>query len=100
MPPLMLTDDEAVAVLLGLVGTRRAALQQDTAVAVESATAKLRRARSTAAATLSSVTPATADKCPSAGSLAEVTRSPSCRQVRNRPGKAAAAAAPNPSCIR
>jgi predicted DNA-binding transcriptional regulator YafY len=43
MPPLMLTDDEAVAVLLGLVGTRRAALKPDTAVAVESATAKLRR---------------------------------------------------------
>ena len=43
MPPLMLTDDEAVAVLLGLVGTRRAALQPDTAVAVESATAKVQR---------------------------------------------------------
>ncbi len=43
MPPLMFTDDEAVAVLLGLVGTRRAALQPDTAVAVESATAKMRR---------------------------------------------------------
>ena len=43
MPPLMFTDDEAVAVLLGLVGTRRAALQPDTAVAVESATAKVRR---------------------------------------------------------
>ena len=43
MPPLMLTDDEAVAVLLGLVGTRRATLQPDTAVAVESATAKVRR---------------------------------------------------------
>src|SRR3984885_16204842 len=43
MPPLMLTDEEAVAVLLGLVGTRRAALRPDTAVAVESATAKLRR---------------------------------------------------------
>src|ERR1700726_1548366 len=39
MPPLMLTDDEAVAVLLGLIGTRRAALQPDTALAVESATA-------------------------------------------------------------
>src|SRR6476659_7048769 len=37
MPPLMLTDDEAVAVLLGLVGTRRATLPPDTAVAVESA---------------------------------------------------------------
>ena len=43
MPPLMLTDDEAVAVLLGLVGTRRAALQPDTALAVESAAAKVRR---------------------------------------------------------
>ena len=29
MPPLMLTDDEAVAVLLGLVGTRRATLRPD-----------------------------------------------------------------------
>jgi predicted DNA-binding transcriptional regulator YafY len=43
MPPLMLTDDEALAVLLGLVGTRRATLRPDTAVAVESATAKLQR---------------------------------------------------------
>src|SRR5882672_11931696 len=43
MPPLMFSDDEAVAVLLGLIGTRRAALQPDTAVAVESATAKVRR---------------------------------------------------------
>src|ERR1700684_295271 len=43
MPPLMLSDDEALAVLLGLVGTRRAALQADAALAVESATAKLRR---------------------------------------------------------
>src|ERR1700744_2971162 len=43
MPPLMLTDDEAVAVLLGLIGTRRASLQPDTAVAVESAAAKGRR---------------------------------------------------------
>ncbi len=43
MPPLMLTDDEAVAVLLGLAGTRRATLQPDTAVAVESATAKVHR---------------------------------------------------------
>jgi predicted DNA-binding transcriptional regulator YafY len=39
----MLTDDEAVAVLLGLAGARRATLQPDTAVAVESATAKVRR---------------------------------------------------------
>ena len=43
MPPLMFTDDEAVAVLVGLVGTRRATLQPDTAIAVESATAKIRR---------------------------------------------------------
>ena len=43
MPPLMLTDDEAVAVLVGLAGARRATLQPDTAVAVESATAKVRR---------------------------------------------------------
>jgi predicted DNA-binding transcriptional regulator YafY len=43
MPPLMLTDDEALAVLLGLAGARRATLQPDTAVAVESATAKVRR---------------------------------------------------------
>src|SRR5260370_29025308 len=43
MPPLMLPDDEAVAVLLGLIGTRRATLQPDPAVAVESATAKVHR---------------------------------------------------------
>ncbi|MGD0068449.1 MAG: YafY family protein [Streptosporangiaceae bacterium] len=43
MPPLMLTDDEALAMLLGLTGTRRATLRPDTAVAVESATAKLQR---------------------------------------------------------
>ena len=43
MPPLMLTDDEAVAVLLGLTGTRRTALDPDAAVAVESAAAKVRR---------------------------------------------------------
>lgn len=43
LPPLMFTDDEAVAVLLGLMGMRRAALQPDAAVAVESATAKVQR---------------------------------------------------------
>jgi len=43
MPPLMLTDDEAVAVLLGLTRTRRAALDPDAAAAVESAAAKVRR---------------------------------------------------------
>jgi predicted DNA-binding transcriptional regulator YafY len=43
MPPLMLTDDEAVAVLLGLIGTRRAALDPDAVAAAESAAAKVRR---------------------------------------------------------
>jgi predicted DNA-binding transcriptional regulator YafY len=43
LPPLMFTDDEAIAVLLGLTGTRRAALQPDAALAVESATAKVQR---------------------------------------------------------
>jgi predicted DNA-binding transcriptional regulator YafY len=43
MPPLMLTDGEALAVFLGLTGTRRAALDPDAAMAVESATAKVRR---------------------------------------------------------
>ena len=43
MPPLMLTDDEAVAVLLGLVAGRRAGLVTASAAATESATAKLRR---------------------------------------------------------
>ena len=43
MPPLMLTDDEALAVLLGLIGGRRAGLVTTSGVAVESAAAKLRR---------------------------------------------------------
>ncbi|MCW2704518.1 MAG: transcriptional regulator [Blastococcus sp.] len=43
MPPLMLTDDEALAVLLGLVAGRRAGLVTTSVVAVESAAAKLRR---------------------------------------------------------
>ena len=43
MPPLMLTDEEALAVLLGLVAGRRAGLVTTSAVAVESAAAKLRR---------------------------------------------------------
>ena len=34
MPPLMLTDDEAVAVLLGLTGIRRTALDPDAALAL------------------------------------------------------------------
>lgn len=43
MPPLMLTDDEALAVLLGLLSTRRAGPLTSAALAVESATAKIRR---------------------------------------------------------
>ena len=43
MPPLMLTDDEALAVLLGLVAGRRAGLVTTSVAAVESAGAKLRR---------------------------------------------------------
>jgi predicted DNA-binding transcriptional regulator YafY len=43
LPPLMLTDDEAVAVLLGLVVGRRAGLVVGDGVAAESATAKVRR---------------------------------------------------------
>jgi predicted DNA-binding transcriptional regulator YafY len=43
MPPLMLTDDEALAVLLGLVAGRQAGLVTTSAVAAGSATAKLQR---------------------------------------------------------
>jgi predicted DNA-binding transcriptional regulator YafY len=43
MPPLMLSDDEALAVLLGLVAGRRAGLVTTSAAAVESAAAKVRR---------------------------------------------------------
>jgi predicted DNA-binding transcriptional regulator YafY len=43
MPPLMLTDDEALAVLLGLVAGRRAGLVTTSAAAMESAAAKMRR---------------------------------------------------------
>ncbi|HEY2280951.1 MAG TPA: YafY family protein [Streptosporangiaceae bacterium] len=43
MPPLMLTDEEALAVLLGLVAGRRAGLVTTSAVAMESAAAKVRR---------------------------------------------------------
>ena len=43
MPPLMLTDDEALAVILGLNGARHAALDPHAAAAVESAAAKVRR---------------------------------------------------------
>jgi predicted DNA-binding transcriptional regulator YafY len=43
MPPLMLTDDEALAVLLGLIAGQRAGLVTTPAVAMESAAAKMRR---------------------------------------------------------
>ncbi|HKT05479.1 MAG TPA: HTH domain-containing protein, partial [Rugosimonospora sp.] len=45
LPPLMFTDDEALAVVLGLLAARRLALAGDQpgAPAVESAMAKLRR---------------------------------------------------------
>jgi predicted DNA-binding transcriptional regulator YafY len=43
MPPLMLTGEEALAVVLGLVAGRRAGLATTSVVAVESAAAKLRR---------------------------------------------------------
>jgi predicted DNA-binding transcriptional regulator YafY len=43
MPPLMLTDDEALAVLLGLAAGRRAGLITATGTATETAAAKIRR---------------------------------------------------------
>lgn len=43
IPPLMLTDDEALAVVLGLVAGRRAGLVTTSAAAMESASAKIRR---------------------------------------------------------
>jgi predicted DNA-binding transcriptional regulator YafY len=43
LPPLMLTDDEAVAVLLGLVAGRRSGLVTAEPTAADSATAKIRR---------------------------------------------------------
>uniref|UniRef100_A0AAU2V0C7 YafY family transcriptional regulator n=1 Tax=Streptomyces sp. NBC_00003 TaxID=2903608 RepID=A0AAU2V0C7_9ACTN len=43
MPPLMLSDDEALAVLLGLVAGQRAGLMTSTGAASETAAAKIRR---------------------------------------------------------
>jgi predicted DNA-binding transcriptional regulator YafY len=43
LPPLMLTDDEALAVVLGLVAGQRAGLVTGPAAAMESASAKVRR---------------------------------------------------------
>src|SRR5580698_241612 len=43
IPPLMLTDDEALAVLLGLIAGRRTGLLTNTGTASETATAKIRR---------------------------------------------------------
>ncbi|MBK3575769.1 YafY family transcriptional regulator [Streptomyces sp. MBT65] len=48
MPPLMLTDEEALAVVLGLVAGRRAGLGTASVAAGESATAKLLRVLPTA----------------------------------------------------
>ena len=48
MPPLMLTDEEALAVVLGLVAGRRAGLATTSATATESAPAKVRRVLSEA----------------------------------------------------
>ena len=43
MPPLMLSDDEALAVLLGLIAGRRTGLATTTGTASETAAAKIRR---------------------------------------------------------
>ncbi|WP_269856118.1 helix-turn-helix transcriptional regulator [Streptomyces sp. RPT161] len=43
IPPLMLTDDEALATLLGLMTVRRAGLSTTSAAAADAATAELRR---------------------------------------------------------
>src|SRR6202042_1590856 len=43
LPPLMLTDDEALAVMLGLVAGRRTGLVTATGTASETAAAKIRR---------------------------------------------------------
>ena len=43
MPPLMLTDDEALATLLGLMTVQRAGLAATSVAAADTATAKLRR---------------------------------------------------------
>ena len=43
MPPLMLSDDEALAVLLGLVAGRRTGLMTSAGTAAETAAAKIRR---------------------------------------------------------
>src|SRR6201992_3892157 len=43
LPPLMLSDDEALAVLLGLVAGRRAGLMTATGAASETSAAKIRR---------------------------------------------------------
>src|SRR5206468_12823107 len=43
LPPLMLSDDEALAVLLGLVAGRRAGSATTMGTASETATAKIRR---------------------------------------------------------
>lgn len=61
MPPLMLTEDEALAVLLGLLAAQRAGLVTTSAAASESAAAKLRRVLPKALGRRLAALPATAD---------------------------------------
>ncbi|MFG2531035.1 helix-turn-helix transcriptional regulator [Streptomyces sp. NPDC048516] len=61
MPPLMLTEDEALAVLLGLLAAQRAGLVTTSAAASESAAAKLRRVLPKALGRRLEALPATAD---------------------------------------
>ncbi len=72
LPPLMFTDDEAAAVVLGLLAARRLALSGDLP-AVESAMAKVRRV----------LPPAVADRVGALGDVLEFTLT--------RPGRAAPA---------
>ncbi|MFE3883316.1 helix-turn-helix transcriptional regulator [Streptomyces lydicus] len=61
MPPLMLTEDEALAVLLGLLAAQRAGLVTTSAAASESAAAKLRRVLPKSLGRRLAALPATAD---------------------------------------
>ncbi|MDT0455979.1 WYL domain-containing protein [Streptomyces sp. DSM 41527] len=61
MPPLMLTEDEALAVLLGLLAAQRAGLVTTSAAASESAAAKLRRVLPKALGRRLAALPAAAD---------------------------------------
>ncbi|MFF8790686.1 helix-turn-helix transcriptional regulator [Streptomyces sp. NPDC015125] len=61
MPPLMLTEDEALAVLLSLLAAQRAGLVTTSAAASESAAAKLRRVLPKALGRRLAALPTTAD---------------------------------------